>query len=274
MPASITSHNGALVRDKYLFPRRQSEVARLDLQHYALREHLGTNHLAPVGEMGSLLDVGCGTGQWAAEMAAAFDGACSVGLDLVVPPAGPPNGVRFVRGNLLQGLPFGDGTFDLVHERLLVTSVPVEEWLPLVQELVRVARPGGWVELVEPMMTFDHAGPATTRLSDLMLRLAAPRGLDTTSVVYRILDGYLHRAGLERVERRTFSVPIGAWAGSVGSFQRSNFRSGFQRICEVAPPSIGFADDEARDLVEEALAECERNHITWTFAATFGRRPG
>ena len=35
--------------DAYLFPRHPSEVDRLDVQHYALREALGANYLAPVG---------------------------------------------------------------------------------------------------------------------------------------------------------------------------------------------------------------------------------
>ncbi len=32
----------------YVLPRHPAEVDRLDVQHYALREALGTNHLASV----------------------------------------------------------------------------------------------------------------------------------------------------------------------------------------------------------------------------------
>jgi hypothetical protein len=49
----------------YMLPRRPSEVDRLDVQHYALREALGANYLAPVKGPALVLDVGSGTGQWA-----------------------------------------------------------------------------------------------------------------------------------------------------------------------------------------------------------------
>jgi hypothetical protein len=34
----------------YMLSRRASEVNQLDLQHYALREALGANYVAPVGK--------------------------------------------------------------------------------------------------------------------------------------------------------------------------------------------------------------------------------
>jgi len=66
---------------------------------------------------------------------------------------------RFVRANLLQGLPFADDRFDFVHQRALAWAVPVRSWPVLVQDLVRVAAPGGWVELVEGQAEFEPAAP-------------------------------------------------------------------------------------------------------------------
>lgn len=258
----------------YLFPSHPAEVPRLDLQHWALREVLGANLLAPgVTDPASVLDVGCGTGQWATEIDAQFPRARVVGLDLQAPRASRSPTLSFVRANMLRGLPFAADSFDLVHERLLVTAVPVDSWLGFVRDLARVARPGGWVELVEPMMTFDNAGPALSRFSELMLRMAAGRGLDATSSVFRILDGYLHHAGLQDVERRTFSVPMGEWGGEAGSLMLSDTRAACQRIVELAQADLGLAEEEGRGLIASVLRECEQNHCTWTFAASFGRKP-
>lgn len=259
---------------RYLFPKHPSETARLDLQHWALREHLGTNLLAPAVGPSSVLDVGCGTGLWAADLGVQFPRATVIGLDLDPSKGSRSSTQGFVRANMLRGLPFVDGSFELVHERLLVAAVPVDAWLAFAAELVRVTRPGGWVEMVEPMMTFDRAGPAMSRLSELMLRMAAARGLDTASTVFRILDGYLHQAGLESVERRTFSVPMGGWGGRVGSLMLSDARAAGQRITELAQIHLGLAQDEGHALVEAALAECDENEISWTFAIAFGQKPG
>src|SRR5262249_50679626 len=128
-----------------------TEIDRLDLQHYALREVVGGNHLAPVPrDATAVLDVGSGTGQWGFELCQELPRATVVGLDLAVAnPARSPR-FRWVRGNVLQGLPFASGRFDYVHQRLLFLAIPVADWPAAVRELVRVTRPGGWIELVEP----------------------------------------------------------------------------------------------------------------------------
>ena len=147
----------------YLLPRHASEVDRLDVQHFALRETLGANYLAPIEPPRLALDVGCGTGQWAFDLCRAHPGALVVGLDLVPSKPLQPPGYRWVKANLLHGLPFVDDRFDFVFQRLLVVGVPVASWPDVVAELVRVTRPGGWVELVEPVFGVRGGGPAVGR---------------------------------------------------------------------------------------------------------------
>src|SRR2546430_262163 len=142
----------------YVLPRHASEIDRLDVQHYAIKQAMdGRNHLAPIGQPTTIIDIGCGTGQWAYEVCAAFPETMVVGMDLAPskgvagsnnhsPARRPPPNYRFVRGNLLKGLSFADGSFDFVHQPLLVSGVPVKSWPAVTQEVVRLGRPGGWVE--------------------------------------------------------------------------------------------------------------------------------
>ncbi|HZV52659.1 MAG TPA: class I SAM-dependent methyltransferase, partial [Candidatus Dormibacteraeota bacterium] len=184
-------------RSSYLFPRHPGEADRLDLQHHALREALGRNYLAPVSSPSRVLDVGTGTGRWGFEVCWEHPGALVVGLDLVAGPREHPSGYRHVQGNVLQGLPFLDDTFDLVHQRYLVSGIPLEAWPGVVGELARVTRPGGWVELAEPVMGDRRIGPATERLQRMFQEMAGSLGLDTGDAVFRSVDGYLREAGLE-----------------------------------------------------------------------------
>src|SRR5262245_61759287 len=132
----------------YVLPRHPAEIDRLDVQHYALRQALEADFLAPVQGPERILDVGAGTGQWAFDQCARFPEALVTGFDLEPSkPEAPPN-YRLVRGNLLQGLPFASGSFDFVHQRLLMLAVPLRLWPGVVDELVRVLQPGGWLELV------------------------------------------------------------------------------------------------------------------------------
>jgi len=259
----------------YLFPRHPDEVDRLDLQHFALREALGANFLAPVESPVRVLDVGTGTGQWGFEVGHRFPGALVVGFDLVRGKPNPPSGYRHVRGNLLQGLPFRDDVFDFVHQRLLVAGIPVAAWPEAVGELVRVTRPGGWIELVEGLLTRGRRlGPAGEQLAELIhRRLMGPLGLDTAGSVLDVLDEHLRRAGLERVTRREIELPVGEWGGRVGSFLATDFRAAGQRLCEVLRRKSTEQAEEAAELLRQTVDEFERHHTTWPVVIVYGRRP-
>jgi SAM-dependent methyltransferase len=258
--------------DAYLFPRGSIEIDRLDVQHYALREALGGNYLAPVGTPGRLLDVGCGTGQWAFDVGAEFPAALVVGLDLAPSKPGGPAGYRFVRANLLQGLPFADDSFDFVHQRLLVSGVPRAAWPVVVGDLVRVTRPGGWVELVEVGPALEPAGAATERMYGLMLRLAATLGLDTEGAVFDSLDGYLREAGLVGVHRRRIDVPVGEWGDRVGSLMASDLRAACARMGPVIQVTFGLSQEEFDDLLRTMQTEWEERRSRWAFAFAYGHK--
>src|SRR6185437_6275413 len=68
------AHGGLVAPDRVPFalPKNIRETYRLDQQHYFLRRDLPGNHAAPLSRPGAILDIGCGTGRWAMELAAEF----------------------------------------------------------------------------------------------------------------------------------------------------------------------------------------------------------
>jgi SAM-dependent methyltransferase len=265
LPAKDTGH--------YLLPRHLEEIDRLDIQHYAMRETLRANYLAPIEDPDRVLDVGCGTGQWGFELCRRFASALVVGVDLVPGKPDSPPLYRFVKGNVLHALPFADDQFDFVHQRFLVTGLPLASWGAVVGELSRVTRPGGWVELVEGPWGGGRAGPAAQRLRDAALPLLASLGLDTNDVVHRSLDGYLRAAGLTNVVRQDVEVPIGRWGGAVGSLMVTNLRAGTTRICEVLQARGELSAEEAWELVQAAQVDWEDGRMAYPVAIAFGQKP-
>ena len=207
----------------YPLPKDMDEINRLDFQHFLLRTGLRGNYAAPVGQPADILDVGCGSGRWAMEMAALFPTARVVGLDLVPPPddASPlgqgldtrPNNYVFMAGNILEGLPFADQSFDFVHQRLLITAIPRDRWPGVIQELARVTRPGGWIELAECGSAQD-GGPGYMGLWQSWIDFLAKRNVDFT--IGKHTGQMLSRGGLANVQQRVLNFPMGDWGGRIG----------------------------------------------------------
>jgi ubiquinone/menaquinone biosynthesis C-methylase UbiE len=268
-----SGRKGSPSGDAYLFPRHPTEFDRLDIQHYALRKALNSNYVAPVETPATILDIGCGTGQWAFELCGEFPDALVIGLDLVSGKPDRPANYRLVRANVLYPLPFLDDRFEFVHQRLLRSGVPVRSWATLMRELARVARPGGWVELVEAASEIEPAGTATEHLFELMRRLGRELGLDTTGIVYRSLDQHLRRAGLVEVQTHSVQVPIGEWGASVGSLMASDMRAVFTRLSGVFQAKFGVSTAECLELIRTMQQELEEHRSRLAFTIAFGRKP-
>jgi len=110
------------------------------------------HYLAPPLEIGrDILDVGCGPGVIAAQVARKFSNSRIVALDASEQrlceakkqTAELPN--ARVQQGLATELPFAEGSFDFVFSRFLLEYLAERE--KAVAEMVRVCRPGGQVFL-------------------------------------------------------------------------------------------------------------------------------
>jgi ubiquinone/menaquinone biosynthesis C-methylase UbiE len=232
-PAALIAGRVRAVGVPYMLPRDMEEINRLDFQHYILRYAFQGLYAVPLRNPRDILDVGTGTGRWAREMAQLFPHARVVGLDLAPPPHDemadsgvglelrPPN-YAFVAGNILEGLPFPDGSFDFVHMRLVFFAIPADRWPFVIGELVRVTRLGGWVESIEVDAPRD-GGPAVDSLVKWTTNLFARRGVDIT--YSRRTGDLLRTAGLAPVYAHAVPLPIGTYGGRVAIMLARDFVS-------------------------------------------------
>ncbi|KAL8726623.1 MAG: hypothetical protein Q9181_005972 [Wetmoreana brouardii] len=114
--------NGANMKeghDDYVLARGPQAAARLNLQHYLFREQLGflLHPVIPFArEDLKIADVGTGTGE--------LDIFSSIPEDLV-------------------------GRYDIVHARLFFLVVRNGDPIPLLQNLIKLLKPGGYIQWVE-----------------------------------------------------------------------------------------------------------------------------
>ncbi|GER83778.1 hypothetical protein KTAU_24150 [Thermogemmatispora aurantia] len=264
-----------LEEQPYLLPKDLKEVNRLDFQHYVLRAILRRNYLAPLQAPRLILDVGCGTGQWAYELAKEFPLASVVGLDVeqAKNSVSPPPNYRFVPGDVLSGLPFNDNTFDFVHQRFLWAALPLSAWPRVVRELVRVTARGGWVELLEGNTQSAPAGPLTQRVQNMLQELASLQGVDGSGEVASSLDRYLKEAGLVQVQRHEIEVPLGDWGGRIGSLLALDIREACAALSGAVAMRFRMEPSEYQALLDAVFQECNQLKTMYRFVAAYGQKP-
>ncbi|TEB24749.1 hypothetical protein FA13DRAFT_1638308 [Coprinellus micaceus] len=151
----------------YRLPADEEEWARLDQQHYTLKEIMGAKYPPEmkaimensVERERQVLDLGCGSGAWATDVGLDWPLCRIVGVDLVplsryvgfdllvsafsVIPASH----RIEVNDINMGLQHFYNQFDVVHARLI--SSGIKDYKSLIDQISCILVPGGLVELVE-----------------------------------------------------------------------------------------------------------------------------
>ncbi len=260
----------------YMLPKDDAELNRLDFQHYMLRFALRGLYAPPLDQLRDALDVGCGTGRWALEMAQLFPQANVVALDIVAPPSetGATASLRplnyvFVEGNVLQGLPFAPDSFDFTHQRALLGAIPEAAWPGVARERARVTRPGGWIQLIEPAPA-PMGGPGMNALAQWTQQASMRRGINTA--VGAQVSEFLRQAGLQDISARKIEIPMGRSAGRLGVMAETNYFSLFSSTRNFIV-AMGVTDAATYDAaLAQARAELDHGSYVSPYYLAYGRK--
>jgi len=273
-----------MIPDGQTLPRSLAEApvgtpSRANFQHMMLQTALGGNYLAPVEDPHYILDVGCGGGRWAYELAEQFPQSRVVGVDTTPPPTDAaisgihglprPDNLLFKQADVLAGLPFAASTFNFVHQRLLALAIPLQAWPHVTAELVRVTHPGGWVELVEGDLV-RNGGPALDTLQQWITTLARKRGIDPCAGQH--IGEMLHGAGLHRIVAHDIELPIGSHGGRFGELMAEDFLARVEQLRTMVVSS-GLTTSPEYDRFLAALSiEMASYSYTQPFHVAYGQR--
>ena len=175
----------------------------------------------------SVLDVGCGTGEFTRRVAEVFPQARVVGVDLIEEHLALARRhdnprITYQQADAFE-LPFETGSFDLVVCRHMLQAIPHAE--RVLAEMVRVCRKGGVVHVIPEDYHMIFAAP--TRVDVRQFWFEAPRAYAEASgtdlfigrnafhhlralPVEDIDIQYIH-VDTQRVPRETFARIITAW---------------------------------------------------------------
>jgi hypothetical protein len=146
------------------------------------------------------------------------------------------------------GIPKPDNWFDYVHQRLLVSAIPKDDWQNHINECVRICAPGGWVEFVESTCVFKDGGPGAQQYNTWLIQGFATRGIDMTMADR--LDVLMREAGLVNVTKQSYVIPFGDWGKQVGQL----FAEDHRLLIESLEPLFIDILSIPREQVEATLA--------------------
>jgi ubiquinone/menaquinone biosynthesis C-methylase UbiE len=251
----------------YIFGESEAEISRLDLQHYMFRWEFGADFLAPLDSPRSVLDVACGTGRWAREMARRYPQATVIGFDInhqqieaslaEGAQSGAdylPENCTFLVANALEPFSFPASAFDFVMARATSSFIPVSQWPAVIAQMARVCRSGGWIELRDfGLVRSPHS--ALNELTVKFANLAAARGIYPGAGPY--LGGYLQAAGLRNIQVRQAPVRSGGprRATRGGRLMLADYLALLDRVTPGIAQAGIEQPDRWRRLVAEARSE-------------------
>jgi SAM-dependent methyltransferase len=277
---TMTTATAPDAAEVYALGSNPAESARLRRQSEELRpqtaELLGRIGLAP-GH--SALDLGCGpSGILDLLSVAVFPGGRVTGLD--ADPAHTTMARQFASDRGLAnvevmtadarhtGLPAD--SFDLVHARTVLVTIPEPE--QVLAEMVRLARPGGWVASQEPDLenAFCYPPlPAWDRLREIFRAGFGRSGADL--LIGRRLPQLYRQAGLADIE-----VSVHAPVYPAGHSRRTLLPD-LVRSLRPMILELGLSDERELAEVDQAVRGHLADPCTLTLAhllvVTWGRKP-
>lgn len=182
-----------------------------------------------------------------------------------------PANTHFSIGNINEGLAFPDNFFDFIQMRTLVSALRTHEWPLAIKEIMRILKPGGWVQLIEPDGKLWRLDGESKAFYNDLLAIASNIGIDP-SVAKRISE-MMTSQGFEKVDSPRTSIPIGPWRGQLGKMMADDMTEGFIGAAQLFAPALEVTTDEYERLVRKMVDDCNRCTSYHNWYGNIGRKP-
>ncbi|KAI9250312.1 S-adenosyl-L-methionine-dependent methyltransferase [Sporodiniella umbellata] len=196
--------------------RKEQDMKEQDRQqreHYLLKLARKGNTWTSLDSPRVIVEVGIGNGIWALEMATQYPQSQLIGLDKKLPDMSLSN-QTFHCVNVLKTWPIEDNTADFIFQRNMISCIQQDQWIHLLKEMLRVIRPGGCIELLEPELLHHRPGPVLQAFHVFYKEQCTEANLD---IELNQMEEWLRLAGFESIEKRTLDLPIGEWQTETGA---------------------------------------------------------
>ncbi|MBE3560273.1 MAG: methyltransferase domain-containing protein [Ktedonobacteraceae bacterium] len=269
------------------------EMARLIDLDLMLTQHMGGLFPAgiPLSDIHDILDVACGPGGWALEVAFAHPDMRVVGTDISARMLAYARARATVQGlknasfrfmDATGPMEFPDASFDYVNARGLFGLMWKSAWKTLVSESFRVTRPGGFIRLSEPdSISGVTNSPAVEQLNQLMVKAFCRQGRSFLEYegashigLTPMLRDFLEQAGYREIRQQAHLLDYSFDKEGYVSYTR-NLQIGVKLLQPFLLKAGVASQDELDRLYQQMLFDLaqENFHGILYFINVIGRKP-
>lgn len=273
----------------YMLPTDEPEAERLNYQHWLLLETFGGLFRAPLegSQVLRVLDIGCGTGNWAIDLAKQHPNATVIGIDLNEDPqwATAPSNCKFRVADMEKETTW-DGfeeSFDYIHGRFIVPGI--RHWSDLLARCFDHLSNEGWLELQDfgfPMGCESNISKSDSKLmtfSDFMEEGMLKNGLHP-GIAGRFPE-LLSEVGFVQPKLESFKMIMGPWPEdererNLGQMGLKNWNLGLRGFSEkLFTGVLGWSVERFEKFIEETLKELNdgRYRIYLPLKVCFAQKP-
>jgi ubiquinone/menaquinone biosynthesis C-methylase UbiE len=272
----------------YILGHTATEMVRLTEQDRLIT--LGMDGLLPelsdLAGIKRVLDVACGPGGWALDLAQKYQHLQVLGIDVdggmidyatAQAKAGGLDNATFRVMNALEPLDFPDNTFDLVNARFLAGFVPQNRWSQVIMELRRILRPGRIIRWTEQEWTgtsssFEQAEAYTFQA---MRRTGQLLAADERNVgITPLMRRFLSDAGFRNVREVAHALDFSAGT----AVQRAYAQDLWMATVLLQPfhLALGVATQQELDALQQRVQEeslADDFYAIWFLLTALGTKP-
>ncbi|KAI8814067.1 S-adenosyl-L-methionine-dependent methyltransferase [Cladochytrium replicatum] len=259
----------------------------MNIQHHLLRQLFNGSNTMGIPESKLLsgmkiLDAGCGSAIWLAEMNRDYPQGEYYGVDIDINPWATTfqtfarqegRDFTLVRANLNERLPFEDNTFDFVHQQVYASVIYKDRWPLVIAEYCRILKPGGYIDLICLDSTNEfHGTPSKIHLevNDLFQRLAEPRGADVR-IARELGNLVTSNGGFVDIASMKRAAPLG-WGGVAGLLWQENARRGMISLTDYACACLDITPEKWNTYITTLNQDLEKVRVVQYVYRVFARK--
>ncbi|CAG8493884.1 8618_t:CDS:2 [Cetraspora pellucida] len=242
--------------------RNENSIDLYEMEHQILKDVWQGNFCCDIRaelqtEKNYVLDVACGPGHWIRDMSYEFPKSHFIGIQASpCHKVEPSSNTDIFRIDILDGLSYGNDSFDYVHMSCLGPNFSKSDWEKTIQEMVRVTKPQGIIEIVVGSCDCENSGPIMKKLCNSRRAFLETKGVEV-DISKRLESLMKNTQKFVSLEKQTRKIPIGK-SEIVGEMFQSYFTLMIESYRDPLSSYLGQSHQEFDETLNSLNSELDR----------------